>query len=457
MTIKIENNINNFIEKIKTNIIGENSIFNTPFGDKKITYLDNTASGRSIKFIENFINENVLNSYSNTHTVSSRCGIETVFFREEARYIIKNSLHAGDDDVVLFCGSGSSHAVWKLIDLLGLEKKHNCNYQFSCKFPSCEQKFPDKISLKLHQRTHNDGDRLSLKTDVINISENNIKNNSDLPPKVVVFTSIYEHHSNLLPWREYADLVVEIPIDPVNGGINLNILENKLKEYKECPQIIGTFCAASNITGIVPQIYKITGLIHKYKGLCFWDFANAFAHMVCDVNYSSTEYFDGVFLSPHKLVGGPQTCGILVCKKNIIKSQIPSNPGGGTVFFVSSHTEIYSPVIEEREEGGTPGIVEAIRTGLVFQVRDTVGIETIEKIEQNYITRAINMLSDYPNIEILGDINHYRVSIMSFLIKHKNKYLHWNFICTLLNDLFGIQCRGGCMCSGPYSLEYFLN
>lgn len=173
------------------------------------------------------------------------------------------------------------------------------------------------------------------------------------------------------------------------------------------------------------------------------------------MNHSNNEYFDAAFLSPHKMIGGPQTNGILICKKNIIKNQIPTHPGGGTIFFVSSNSEIYTPIIEEREEGGTPGIIEGIRTGLVFQIRDLIGIENIEKIEQNYINKAIDLLSNYPNIEILGDVNNsYRVSILSFIIKHHNKYLHWNFICTLLNDLFGIQCRGGCMCAGPYSISY---
>src|SRR5204863_3829828 len=109
----------------------------------------------------------------------------------------------------------------------------------------------------------------------------------------------------------------------------------------------------------------------------------------------------------------------------------------------------YHPDPEHREEGGTPAIVESIRAGLVFQLKEAVGVEAIREREEAFIHRAIDRWEANPAIEILGSHSLPRLSIVSFVVRHANRYLHHNLVVAILNDLFGIQSRGGCSCAGP--------
>jgi len=125
-------------------------------------------------------------------------------------------------------------------------------------------------------------------------------------------------------------------------------------------------------------------------------------------------------------------------------------PGGGTVAYVNADEHRYLDVIEEREEGGTPDIVGAIRAGLVFQLKQAVGEATILAHERAAIERAVTAWRDEPNLEVLGNLEAERLSIVSFVVRHGTGYLHHELVVALLNDLFGIQARGGCSCAGPY-------
>lgn len=390
-------------------MIGEREDVQGPFGPRPVIYADYTASGRALTFIEDLIRRAVLPLYANTHTESSGTGLQTTRFREEARQIIKDCCNAGDDYALIFAGSGSTGAIARLVTVLGLRlpAELDAKYDLAGRIPADE--------------------------------------------RPVVFVGPFEHHSNELPWRESIADVVTIPED-ADGHIDLDILEKELVEHADRPLRIGSFSAASNVTGIISNTHVISRMLHDHGALSFWDFAAAAPYVAIDVEppHDPLAYKDAIFISPHKLIGGPGTPGVLIARRELFQNAVPSVPGGGTVAFVNPNEHRYYSDIEHREEGGTPAIVESIRAGLVFKLKDAVGTDTIRELEEDFIGRAIAEWSQHPNIEVLGNPNAERLSIVSFTVRHDGRYLHHNFVVALLNDLFGIQARGGCSCAGPY-------
>jgi selenocysteine lyase/cysteine desulfurase len=263
-----------------------------------------------------------------------------------------------------------------------------------------------------------------------------------------VFIGPFEHHSNELPWRESIADVVVIHED-ADGHIDLQHLEQELVRHAARPLKIGSFSAASNVTGIGSDTRAITTLLHRHGAHSFWDFAAAGPYVTIEMNMDGAPK-DAIFVSPHKFIGGPGTPGVLVAKRHLFRNTVPVCPGGGTVAYVNEaeHRYLTDPV--HREEGGTPAIIESIRAGLVFQLKEAVGAAAIREREEQLVERAIASWSKNDNLTILGNSNAYRLSIVSFVVRHKSAYLHHNFIVALLSDLFGIQARGGCSCAGPY-------
>jgi selenocysteine lyase/cysteine desulfurase len=217
---------------------------------------------------------------------------------------------------------------------------------------------------------------------------------------------------------------------------------------------MGSFSAASNVTGIISDWRAISVLLHRHGALSFWDFAAAAPYVEICMGSAAEgpeqPYLDAVFISPHKFIGGPGTPGLLVARRELFRNRVPSLPGGGTVAYVNPNEHVYLTDVEHREEGGTPAIVESIRAGLVFQLKEAVGVAEIRRREESFILSAIQRWRANPNLEILGNPDLDRLSIVSFVVRHGARYLHHNFIVALLNDLFGIQSRGGCSCAGPY-------
>ncbi len=397
------------IETVRASVIGADNVVPGPFGPRRVTYADYTASGRSLSFIEDYIRDVVLPLYANTHTEASGTGLQTSRFREDAREIIRRCLNASDECAVIFVGDGCTGAIDRMIRVLGLS-------------------IPDTLESRYHL------------TDAIPTEE-----------RPVVFIGPFEHHSNELPWRESIADVVKIGED-ADGHIDQTQLEEELRKYSDRPLKIGSFSAASNVTGILSDTRGIASLLHKYGALSFWDFAAAAPYVSMDVEPAETPeaYKDAVFISIHKLIGGPGTPGLLVARKELFQNAVPVVPGGGTVSFVRLDSHEYLADIEHREEGGTPAIVGSIRAGLVFQLKEAVGPKRIRGLEEGFIKRAIASWTANPSLEILGNPEADRLSIVSFVVKHGGQYLHHNFVVAVLNDLFGIQSRGGCSCAGPY-------
>lgn len=394
------------IEAIRASIIGDDEALDGPFGLRKITYADYTASGRCLGFLEDYIRNEVLTKYANTHTEISGTGRQTTRFREEARWIIREAIGATDEDAVIFCGSGATGAINKLIGILNL-------------------RVPDELDARYGLR-------------------------SLIPPgeRPVVFIGPYEHHSNELPWKETICDVVVICETP-DGDICQGMLAEELHRYRDRPLKIGSFSAASNVTGITSDVLGVSALLHDHGALAFWDYAAAAPYVDIKMN-TADGYKDALFISPHKFIGGPGAPGILVVKKALCSNRVPSEPGGGTVTWVTPADHRYTRDVEHREEGGTPDIIGSIRAGLVFQLKQQVGVDYIREREDDFVRRCIDAWSLNDHIVILGNKNHERISIVSFLVEHGTGYLHWGFVAALLNDLFGIQSRGGCSCAGPY-------
>ncbi len=392
---------------VREQLIGEGTPISTPFGERRLTYADYIASGRALRWVEETLTERVMPLYANTHTEDSRSGAQTTALAHQASEYIKGQLGADSTCKLVFCGSGSTAAVRRLQDILGLS------------VPSVHR------------------ERML----------------AALPPseRPVVFVGPYEHHSNEVSWRESLAEVVELPLCE-RGHLALDALLAALKNpaYLGRPRI-GSFSAASNVTGLITDTRSVARMLHAHGALAFFDFAASGPYVQIDMKPGKPDGYDAIFLSPHKFVGGPGTPGLLCFQEHLYHLATPSTAGGGTVRFVSRQGHAFVDDIEAREDAGTPAIRGKLRAALAFKVKETLKPERIVEREHSLISQAIERLRGNPRLHLLGNLDSPRLAVLSFLVRTSGgSYLHPRLAVRLLNDLFGIQARGGCACAGPY-------
>jgi selenocysteine lyase/cysteine desulfurase len=415
-------------EFLRRQIVGIDSSFDTPFGRRLMVYCDYTASGRCLVFVERYL-QTLQRSYANTHTEDDITGRSMSRLLHEAETTIKSAVNAGPQGRIVACGTGATGAIDKLQQIIGVA------------LPPATRRV---LSDELHQFL---GDE---KFEAFRAFQQ-----SHQP---VVFVGPYEHHSNEVTWRQGLATVVEINLAP-DGGVDLAHLESLLQEPQYQGRLrIGSFSAASNVTGMRSPVRDIARLLHEHGAYACFDYAASGPYVEIDMNPprdadGGDASLDAVFLSPHKFLGGPGSSGVLVFNERLYPRDLPpSVAGGGTVDYVSPEDQDFIADIEEREKAGTPGVLQILKAALALDLKRRVGAGRIEAREHELLSRAMARWGEHQRIEILGNPDPVRrIGIVSFnLGDPRGRYLHPKFVTVLLNDLFGIQSRAGCSCAGPY-------
>ncbi len=401
---KKQTELEKYFQQFRKNIIGDKQNIETPFGTKKMIYADWIASGRLYKEIEKKIQNTFGPFVANTHTETTETGTLMTKAYHHAQKIIKKHVNANENDVIISSGFGMTAVINKLQRLIGLRTCGLINRQ------ECLEQ----------------------------LSGNN---------KPIVFITHMEHHSNQTSWLETsADVVVLKPNKDML--VDLEELKNELEKYKNRKYKIGSFTACSNVTGIETPYFEMAKIMHQYNGLCFVDFAASAPYTDINMHPSDEECkLDAIFFSPHKFLGGPGSSGVMIFDKNIYRNSIPDQPGGGTVDWTNPWGEYkYSDNIETREDGGTPGFLQCIRTALSIELKNILDTDKIRKREEELLDICFDKMPKIPGIHILADNTKKRIGIISFYFDN----IHYNLVVKLLNDRFGIQVRGGCACAGTY-------
>ncbi len=409
---------------LRDQIVGIDAAMETPFGERRMVYADYTASGRGLHFMEDYL-KGLQRLYANSHTEDDTSGRVTTALLHQAEALIKAAVNAGPDGRIITCGYGATAAIDRVQQLVGV------------KLPAASRALLDDLldgfvgggakAFRAYREAH----------------------------QPVVFVGPYEHHSNEISWREGLATVVEVGLAP-DGGVDLGHLEALLREPAYRGRLrIGSFSAASNVTGMRTPVHEIARLLHRHDALAFFDYAASAPYVRIDMNPAGDPEaaLDAIFISPHKFLGGPGSSGVLVFNKGCYHAELaPSIAGGGTVDYVGPADHDFVRDIEARESAGTPGILQTIKAALAFEVKSAVGVEAIEALELEMTGEALARWVRHPRIELLGNPDPARrIGIVSFnLLGSGDDYLHPRFVTALLNDLFGIQSRAGCSCAGPY-------
>jgi selenocysteine lyase/cysteine desulfurase len=415
-------------EFLRRQVVGIDSAFDTPFGRRLMVYCDFTASGRCLLFVERYL-QTLQRSYANTHTEDDVTGRSMSRLLHEAEAMIKQAVNAGPQGRIVACGTGATGAIDKLQQILGVALP-----------PATRRVLGEELRQFLGQQRCEDFRAFQQ---------------SHQP---VVFVGPYEHHSNEVTWRQGLATVVEVNLAR-DGSVDLAHLESLLQQPEYLGRLrIGSFSAASNVTGMRSPVRDIARLLHAHDAYACFDYAASGPYVDIDMNAprdpdGGDPSLDAVFLSPHKFLGGPGSSGVLVFNERLYSRDLPpSVAGGGTVDYVSPEDQDFIADIEEREKAGTPGVLQILKAALALELKCRIGAERIEAREQELVSRALARWGAHPRIEILGNPDPTRrIGIVSFnLGDPRGRYLHPKFCTALLNDLFGIQSRAGCSCAGPY-------
>ncbi|TAL91288.1 MAG: aminotransferase class V-fold PLP-dependent enzyme [Rhodanobacter sp.] len=391
----------------RANTVGRDLAFRSPYGEQRIVYADWTASGRLYRPIEQRLLDRFGPHVGNTHSQSSETGRAMTLAYHEAHRILKAHVHAGAEDLILSTGSGMTGAINKFQRILGLKAPQG------------------------------------------------LRGFIDIPPaeRPVVFITHMEHHSNQTSWHETIAEVVVIPPDQL-GQVDLAALEALLQEYRARPMKIGSFTACSNVTGLCTPYHAMAALMHRAGGVAFIDFAASAPYVDIDMHPADPEQsLDAVLWSPHKFLGGPGSSGVLVFNRALYRNTVPDDSGGGTVNWTNPWGQYsFLDDIEAREDAGTPGFLQAIKAALAVQLKDQMGVASMQRREQAIVAHVMEALQSIPGVHVLAPAQRERLAIFSFYVER----IHYNLVVQLLNDRFGVQSRGGCSCAGTYG-HYLLH
>jgi len=408
-------------DEVRASIIGRSAVIDTPFGARRLTYADYTASGRAVALVEDRL-RGLLELYGNTHTEDDATGIVTSEWLRQAEAAIKRLVNAGPEHKIVTVGAGTTAAVHRLQQILGIYIP-----------PAGRDFFRDLLQKHLGPAHAALEERLRAS-------------------RPVVFVGPYEHHSNEVSWRECYAEVVEIELT-ADGLLDLDDLRGKVSSPAYAGRRkIGAFSAASNVSGVTTPVHDVARILHQNGALAFFDFAASAPYVRMDMRRDEQSFFDALYFSPHKFLGGPGSCGVLIFHQRIYRADLPPTVGaGGTVDYVGLDGQAYSPDIEVRERAGTPPILQTLRAALAMELKERLGQDRIAQREAELTRLAHAALSAHPAILLMGGVGpEKRLPIFSFNIRVGSSWLHPRFVTTLLNDLFGIQSRAGCSCAGPY-------
>jgi len=391
-----------YFGEFRKNIVGIDQTFESPYGTKNMVYVDWTASGRLYDPIEERMAHKFGPYVANTHTETTVSGTVMTLAYHEARKIIKQHVNAHlENDVFLPSGTGMTGAVNKFQRILGFKIPENLK---------------DKITIPEEDRP-------------------------------VVFISHMEHHSNQTSWLETIAKVIIVPSDD-KGLFCVENLKELIKEHKNYKTLIASITACSNVTGITTPYHEVAKIMHQNNGLCFVDFACSAPYVSIDMHPADPEaYLDAIFFSPHKFLGGPGTNGVLIFNKKMYHNMVPDCPGGGTVSWTTPWGDHkFLDNIEDREDGGTPGFLQVIKTSLAVKLKEKMNVQKMMEREEELVSYIFDRLKPHASIKILSAHNEHRLGVISLLIGN----LHHELAVKILNDRFGLQTRGGCSCAGTY-------
>lgn len=383
---------------LRAGLIGDDVVIDGPFGPVPMIYADYVASGRALRQVEEFVLTRVLPYYANTHTQASFVGAYCSGLREAARSCVAGMVGAGPGYSTIFAGSGSTAGLNRLVGLL----------------------------------------------DIAGITARG--------SRAVVIIGPYEHHSNILPWRESGAVVIEIP-EAATGGPDLPALEAVLADQAGADLLVGSFSAASNVTGILTDTDAVTRILRAHGAVAIWDYGAAAPYVPMSMQAGTDAAKDAIVFSPHKFPGGPGASGVLVVRDAIARRMTPTLPGGGTVSFVSPWGHAYASSLSAREEGGTPNVIGDIRVALAMIAKEVLGQNVITTRGRVLRDRALAAWRGNPAIQVMApDAPGDSLPILSFRIRDgRGGLVHHQLFTRMLSDIHGVQARGGCACAGSYA------
>lgn len=307
-------------------------------------------------------------------------------------------------------------------------KAYDDAHQLITEFVSAD---PDKNVVILGKNATEAINKLSYR---LNLQEND-----------VVLTSLMEHHSNDLPWRQKTR-TIHIEIDE-QGRLDQQDLEKKLLKYYPHVKLV-TLTGASNVTGWINDIHKIAEIVHEYQAQLLVDGAQLIPHRKVNMlPNDDPAHIDYLAFSAHKMYA-PFGTGVLIGPKETFLKTAPEYVGGGTIDIVTTKHVIWAG-LPDREESGSPNVIGAIALSGAIQVLKHLDMKNIAHHEQELTTYTISELKKIKEITLYGSTDSKkknRVGVITFNLKN----ISHSLLTAFLSYEYGIGVRNGCFCAQPY-------